>query len=273
MTGDTVPNTPLLSVSNLEVDIGHPTVRAVKGIEFELEAGEILGLAGESGSGKSVSAMALTRLLPASARPAYRGEITLKGEEGNLLQLGERALRRIRGSRIAYVFQEPSSSFNPVYTIETHLDEILKLDGNPARKRKDLIREALENVGIKPDKDKLRSYPSAFSGGMLQRLAIACALLTRPDILVADEPTTALDTSTQKRIVELLQQLNEDHGMAILFISHDLGLLKQVAGRLLIMKEGAIVETGSAEDVLYRPQHPYTRNLVSCIPKLHEPGD
>jgi ABC-type dipeptide/oligopeptide/nickel transport system ATPase component len=107
---------------------------------------------------------------------------------------------------------------------------------------------------------------------MLQRLAIACALITRPDILVADEPTTALDTSTQKRIVELLQQLNQEHGMAILFISHDLGLLKQVAGRLLIMKEGAIVETGTAEDVLYHPQHAYTRNLVSCIPKLHQPG-
>jgi ABC-type glutathione transport system ATPase component len=262
------PTPALLRVRDLEINIGQPPVKAVRGIEFDLNPGEILGLAGESGSGKSVTAMALARLLPASATPTYKGSVRLKGVEGNLLDLGELALRRVRGSRIAYVFQEPSSSFNPVYTIESHLNEILKLAGKPSRERTGAINQALEEVGIKPDRNNLRSYPSAFSGGMLQRLAIACALVAQPDILVADEPTTALDTSTQKRIVELLMNLNREHGMAILFISHNLGLLKQVAGNLLIMKEGEIVETGKADDVLYHPQQPYTRNLVSCIPKL-----
>ena len=269
MSVESVPVEPLLSVSDLEIGIGQPMVQAVKGIEFSLQPGEILGLAGESGSGKSVTAMAMTRLLPASANPVYKGTVRLAGIPGNLLATGESSLRSIRGKRIAYVFQEPSSSFNPVYTIESHLKEILKLAGTPPAERPQAIASALEEVGIKPDRNNLRAYPSAFSGGMLQRLAIACALVAKPDLLVADEPTTALDTSTQQRIVELMLKLNRQHDMAILFISHNLGLLKQVAGRLIIMKEGEIVETGKAEEVLYNPRHPYTRNLVNCIPKLH----
>lgn len=272
---DKVPQSDkaLLSVDNLEVSIGHPSVQAVRGIDFTMHPGEILGLAGESGSGKSVTAMSLCRLLPSSARPRYRGSVRLGGIEGNLLSLPESRLRQLRGARIAYVFQEPSSSFNPVFSIRSHLDEILKMRGVPRGKRLPAIRQAMEEVGIEPNEENLRAYPGSFSGGMLQRMAIACALLFKPDLLVADEPTTALDTSTQKRIVDLMLELNRDHNMAILFISHNLGLLKQVAGRLLVMQSGQIVESGKAESVLYDPQHPYTRQLVRAIPKLKLSGD
>lgn len=259
---------PVLSVKELKVQIGRPQVAAVRGIDFNLWPGEILGLAGESGSGKSVTALALTRLLAPSSQPRYQGSVMLKDGDGNLLDFAESRLRRVRGSSIGYVFQEPSSSFNPVFTIQSHLDEVLKVSGLPSTKREAAIRQALEEVGIEPVEENLKAYPGSFSGGMLQRLAIACAIAPKPDILIADEPTTALDTSTQSRIVELLLRLNHEHGTAILFISHNLGLLKQVANRLLVMRDGLIVEQGDAAEVLYNPQNSYTRNLVSSIPKL-----
>jgi ABC-type dipeptide/oligopeptide/nickel transport system ATPase component len=268
MTDASTAQAPLLEVRDLRVTIGEPPVEAVRGMDFNLKEGEVLGLAGESGSGKSVTALALTRLLPASANPQLSGTVRMKGTGDNLLQLGESALRRIRGSAIAYVFQEPSSSFNPVFTIGSHLEEILKLSGTPARERKTAIEQSLEEVGIEPTASNLEAYPGAFSGGMLQRLAIACALVAQPSILVADEPTTALDTSTQQRIMELLARLNERHGMAILFISHNLGLLNSVAGRLLVMQRGNLVEEGPVGDVLRNPGHPYTRELVRSIPRL-----
>jgi ABC-type glutathione transport system ATPase component len=260
--------TPLVRIRNLSIRIGSPQVEAVKAISFDIHQGEILGLAGESGSGKSVSAMALARLLPKAARPQVSGCVSLSGESGNLLQLGPSRLRKIRSSRIAYVFQEPSSSFNPAYSIRNHLEEILNGAGIPKPERDGAIRNAFAQVGIAPTKDHLESYPGDFSGGMLQRMAIACALAPQPDLLIADEPSTALDTTSQKRIVELLQALNQQAGMAILFISHDLALLKQIAGRLLVMQDGEIVEEGNAEKLLYQPEHPYTRRLVAAIPKL-----
>lgn len=266
------PQSALLSVDDLRVRIGQPSVEAVRGIRFSIDEGEILGLAGESGSGKSVTALSLARLLPASARPGYQGTVRLRGVSGNLLGLSESRLRTIRATRIAYVFQEPSSSFNPVFSIRNHLEEILKLQGVSAKSRLPAIRQAMEEVGIEPHEDNLRAFPGNFSGGMLQRMAIACALLQKPDLLIADEPTTALDTSTQKRIVELLVELNREHRMAILFISHNLGLLKQLAGRLLVMKSGEVVESGTAASVLDDPQHEYTRQLVRAIPKLKVSG-
>lgn len=268
MTDSGSDQAPLLRIRDLSIRIGSPQVEAVKGISFDIRHGEVLGLAGESGSGKSVSAMALTRLLPKPAHPRVSGTVSLTGETGNLLQLGGARLRKIRSSRIAYVFQEPSSSFNPAYSIRNHLEEILNGAGIRKAERNGAIRNAFEQVGITPTEDHLQSYPGDFSGGMLQRMAIACALAPKPDLLIADEPSTALDTTSQKRIVDLLQALNKQGGMAILFISHDLALLKQIAGRLLVMQDGEIVEEGTAGKILYQPAHPYTRRLVAAIPKL-----
>ncbi len=262
----------LLTVDALTIDLGQPASRVVDGIRFSIAPGEILGLAGESGSGKSVSALALCKLLPGTAQPRYAGEVSLTGIPGNLLDLPARKLTRVRGRRIGYVFQEPSSSFNPVYTIGNHLAEICRLCGITGKDLKKSVATAMEAVGIEPSKENLDAYPGDFSGGMLQRLAIACALLFEPDLLVADEPTTALDTSTQKRITELLESLNRSKGMSILFISHDLALLKQIAARIIVMRKGEIVEQGSATEVLYHPRHDYTRNLVNAIPKLDVPN-
>jgi ABC-type glutathione transport system ATPase component len=262
----------LLRADNLSVRIGHPPNEAVREASFEIRRGEVLGLAGESGSGKSVTALALTGLLPGSANPVCSGTVTLDGETGNLLRMRPSRLRPIRGKRIAYVFQEPSSSFNPVYSIGAHLREILALRKIPRTDRASLIEETLRQVGLEPSPENLEAFPNDFSGGMLQRLAIACALATEPDLLIADEPTTALDTSTQARIVSLLQALNHQRGMSILFISHDLALLKQVAPRMAVMRQGYIVEQGRSSDLLQNPAHTYTQALVSSIPKLRLPG-
>lgn len=261
----------LLAVDSLAVELGRPASAVVKGIGFSLSRGEILGLAGESGSGKSVSALALAKLLPSSAQPRYAGTVHLAGVRENLMQLPPGRLSAIRGRRIGYVFQEPSSSFNPVYSIRDHLVEICRLNGIDRNQLQGSVADVLEAVGIDPSEGNLAAYPGDFSGGMLQRLAIACALLFKPDLLVADEPTTALDTSTQKRITGLLESLNRSRGMSILFISHDLALLKQIASRIIVMKEGEIVEQGTAAEVLYNPSNDYTRSLVNAIPRLQLP--
>ena len=243
----------------------------MKGVSFAVRPGEILGLAGESGSGKSVTALSLTRLLPSRAAPVWRGDVRMEGQSGNLLTLSPRALRKIRGRRIGYIFQEPSSSFNPLFTIGDHLAEVLRLNGIPAGARPAAMENALSEVGIVSDRETLRAYPGDFSGGMLQRAAVACALLGSPHLLVADEPTTALDTSTQKRVVDLIARINRHRGMAVLFISHDLALLRQVAARILVMHEGRIVEEGPSGPLLENPTHPYTRRLVGAIPRLRLP--
>jgi ABC-type glutathione transport system ATPase component len=268
MEDDSRIDRPLLEVDNLSVRLGRPPVQAVREISFRIRHGEILGLAGESGSGKSVTSMSLTRLLPPTASPRCSGAVRLSGSPANLLEAGEGQLRRIRGRRIGYIFQEPSASFNPVYTIGQHLHEILRIHGVKREDRPERVKAALDEVGIPPDRRHLEAWPGDFSGGMLQRAAIACALLGSPELLVADEPTTALDTSTQKRVVDLLARLNRSRNMAILFITHDLGLLKQLASRVLVMRTGAIVESGQVTDVLTEPRHPYTRDLVQALPKL-----
>lgn len=258
----------LLEVKGLEVSLGKPPVNAVRGIDFSLAAGEVLGVAGESGSGKSVTALALCKLLPRQARPQVSGCVRWDGQRRNILDLREKALRAMRGNEIGYVFQEPSACFNPLFSIKAHFEEILALQGVPSHARRSAMEEALLAVGIEPTRKHLRALPSDFSGGMLQRTAIACALLPNPRLLIADEPTTALDAASQKRVVDLLAELNTSRKMAILFISHDLALLNAVASRVLVMQSGRIVEHGPAGNVLRHPQHPYTRELVAALPRL-----
>lgn len=265
--------TPLLQVSGLEVSLGSPVVNAVRGIDFSLGAGEILGVAGESGSGKSVTALALCRLLPRHVKPRISGHVTWDGQPQNVLRLSERALRAMRGNEVGYIFQEPSACFNPLFSMEAHFKEILALQGVPAHARRGAMEEALLAVGIEPVPKHLRALPADFSGGMLQRAAIACALLPNPRLLIADEPTTALDASSQKRVVDLLASLNASRKMAVLFISHDLALLNAIAGRVLVMQEGRIVEHGPVGEVLHHPRHPYTRELVAALPRLVRGGD
>ncbi len=259
---------PLLAVEGLEVSLGIPPVSAVRGVDFSMAAGEILAVAGESGSGKSVTALALCRLLPQRAQPTIRGKVRWDGQPQNLLLLREKALRSLRGNEIGYIFQEPSACFNPLFSIEAHFKEILGLQGVPRHAQPMAMEEALLAVGIEPDRKNLRALPAEFSGGMLQRAAIACALLSNPRLLIADEPTTALDASSQKRVVDLLGDLNASRKMAILFISHDLALLNAIAKRVLVMQAGQIVEEGPVSSVLHDPRHPYTRELVEALPKL-----
>jgi len=259
---------PLVAVSGLRVSLGRPRTVVLEKVGFSIHDHEIVGIAGESGSGKSVTALSLARLLPSAARARYSGVVRLRNGPDNLLQAGERTLRRIRGRRLGYIFQEPSASFNPVFTIRDHLTEILKTNGIPAQDHRERVSQALEDVGLPPHKNTLRAYPGDFSGGMLQRTAIACALLGSPDLLIADEPTTALDTLTQRKIVDLLLRLNQEKGMAVLFISHDLGLLKEVCSQLLVMRAGAVVESGKTSEILAHPEHSYTRDLLRDLPKL-----
>lgn len=259
---------PLLQVKGLRASLGTPPVLAVKDVSFSLQPSEILAVAGESGSGKSVTALALTRLLPQKAQPKVSGKVLWEGVSANLLEIPERSLRKIRGTEIGYIFQEPSASFNPLFSIQNHFHEILRLSRKPAHERSAATEEALLAVGIEPTRKNLRAMPSDFSGGMLQRAAIACALLQGPRLLIADEPTTALDASTQKRIVDLLASLNQQRQMAILFISHDLALLNSISQRSLIMQNGEIVEEGKTAEVLNNPSHPYTKALVNALPRL-----
>jgi microcin C transport system ATP-binding protein len=186
----------------------------------------------------------------------------------NVLEYREHRLRSIRGKRIGYIFQEPSTSFNPLFTIEAHLHEAHQVATGQRKRDHSAISRALEEVGIPADSEHLKAWPGSFSGGMLQRAAIACALLAKPDLLIADEPTTALDTTTQKRIMNLIGRLNKDHGMAVLFISHDLGLLKECSTRLMVMRKGEIVETGETTELIQNPKHEYTRHLLEKAPKL-----
>lgn len=258
----------LLQVSELSVKLGNPPQMAVENLSFALHAGEILGIAGESGSGKSVSALALTRLLPVDANPVVRGCVRLLGEPDNLLRLSNRRLRGIRQHRIAYVFQEPGSSFNPVLSVGHQLREVFRQAGTPKQKIAAAVGNALAAVGIAADATTLAALPAAFSGGMLQRLAIACALAAKPEILVADEPTTALDATTSRRIIELLLELHRRHHMAMLLISHDLGLLNWICHRMIVLHHGSCVESGPPTQVLHAPQHPYTRRLVAAIPRI-----
>jgi ABC-type dipeptide/oligopeptide/nickel transport system ATPase component len=258
----------LLKVENLAIHFGpaDDPVRAVDGISFSLAAGETLAVVGESGSGKSVSALALTRLLAAPPARYVSGRINFDGRD--VLKMPDRELRELRGARIAYIFQEPGSSLNPVFTIGYQIREAIELHRPAVRDVTAEIISALDQVGIRNPASRLNDYPHQLSGGMQQRVMIAMALACQPRLLVADEPTTALDVTIQKQIMDLLKELKRTTQMSILLITHNFGLVSDFADRVAVMFRGKIVETGPTADILRNPQHPYTRALIDCVPKL-----
>ncbi|MBY5361740.1 ABC transporter ATP-binding protein [Rhizobium leguminosarum] len=263
---------PLLSVRDLSVAFHQDgeTSLAVDHISFDIAKGEVVALVGESGSGKSVSANSILRLLPYPSASHPSGEILFKGKD--LLKASERALREVRGNDITMIFQEPMTSLNPLHTIEKQIAEILALHqgltGQPARQR---VLELLNQVGIREPEKRLKAYPHELSGGQRQRVMIAMALANRPELLIADEPTTALDVTVQAQILELLRQLKAVHGMSLLFITHDLGIVRKFADRVCVMTKGRIVETGAVEDVFSNPKHDYTRHLLASEPRGEPP--
>ena len=258
----------LLSVENLAIQFGPPDdpVRAVDGITFRMEPGETLAVVGESGSGKSVSALALTRLLASPPARYVSGRINFDGRD--VLKMPDRELRELRGAKIAYIFQEPGSSLNPVFTIGYQIREAIELHRPDVRDVTAEIVSALDQVGIRNPASRLNDYPHQLSGGMQQRVMIAMALACKPRLLVADEPTTALDVTIQKQIMDLLKELKGSTNMAILLITHNFGLVSDFADRVVVMFRGKIVETGPTAEILRNPQHAYTRALIDCVPKL-----
>ncbi len=260
--------TPLLDVRDLSVFFG--ATPAVKRISFTLNHGETLALVGESGSGKSVSALSLLQLLPYPHARHPSGSIRLRGEE--LLGAAPARLREVRGNQIAMVFQEPMTSLNPLHSIEKQIGETLilhkGLSGAPLRAR---ILELLELVGLPDAARRLNALPHELSGGQRQRVMIAMALANDPDILIADEPTTALDVTIQAQILKLLKELQSRLGMAILFITHDLGIVRKMADRICVMRAGEVVETGTVTEIFASPQHPYTRQLLAAEPRGEPP--
>ena len=258
---------PLLQVSQLNIALPTPRglAQAVRGLDFTLERGETLGLIGESGCGKSLTALALMGLLPERARAS--GSVRLDGQE--LLGMPDAALCRIRGQRMAMVFQEPMSALNPVHSIGRQVAEPLRLhQGLSARQARTQAMELLERVGIARAAERLDAYPHQFSGGQRQRITIAMALACGPNLLIADEPTTALDVTVQRQILELLAGLVAERGMALILISHDLGVIAQSVARTLVMYGGTVVESGPTRAVFGAMAHPYTQGLFAARPRL-----
>ena len=265
------PDAPLLDVRNLNVRFrqgGNETI-AVDGVSFTLKRGTTLALVGESGSGKSVTALSIVRLLSRAAE--VQGQVLFKGED--LLAYREARLREIRGAQITMVFQEPMTSLNPLHTIARQIGEILELHGaRGAQKIKDRIIELLQEVGIPDPAARLGAFPHQLSGGQRQRVMIAMALANRPDLFIADEPTTALDVTVQAQILELLKELQARHNMAMLFITHDLGIVRKIADDVAVMQKGKIVETNTMAEIFADPRHPYTRALIAAEPKGTPPA-
>jgi microcin C transport system ATP-binding protein len=266
MTGNTLVDVRDLSVAFGE---GKDVSRVVKNVSFDIGKGEIVALVGESGSGKTVSAMSILRLLPNSA--SYpSGEILFEGKD--ILKLKESQLRDIRGRRISIIFQEPMTTLNPLHTIEVQVGEIIKLHQKlSTSETRARVIELLNKVGIRDPEKRLSAYPHQLSGGQRQRVMIAIALANQPDLLIADEPTTALDVTIQAQILELLKALQKEMGMAMLLITHDLGIVRRMAERVYVMRHGEIVETGDTEDVFTAPKHSYTRHLIEAEPKGEPP--
>ncbi len=260
---------PILSVKDLRVDflVRGKVSPAVKGISFDLYEREILAIVGESGSGKSVTSQALTGLLPERPACSVGGSVSFCGRE--ILDLRDRELRKIRGKGVAYIFQDPQSSMNPVYSIGSQIEEVLKThvpEIKTSRERKERVCVALEAVGIDPT--RASALPCEFSGGMLQRAMIAMAIVSEPKILVADEPTTALDVTVQKQIMELILSLRERLGMSVLLITHNFGLVAEVADRVCVFFRGEKIEEGTTLDVVLHPHADYTRQLIASVPRL-----
>ena len=260
----TMGSEPLLEVNNLRIAFGETP--AVDGISFRINEGETLGLVGESGSGKSATSLALLRLLPPTA--TINGSIVFAGS--NLLKLPEDSMRGHRGREIAMIFQEPMTALNPVMPIGHQIGEALQAHHPELSRRniRDRVVEALHEVALPDPERRLRDYPHQFSGGQRQRILIAMAIVNRPRLLIADEPTTALDVTVQAQILALLNRLRESHNLSMLFISHDLAVVAQVADQVAVMQQGHIVEQAPTREIFHAPQHPYTRRLLASAPSM-----
>jgi len=259
----------LLEVKNLKTTFKtvRGTVTAIDGVSFSVNKGEILGVVGESGCGKSVTSQSIMRLYDEKKLATYQGEILFKGE--NLLKLHEKQMQGIRGNKIAMIFQDALSSLNPVYTLGDQISETLML--HQKMSKKDAYKKAeelLRLTGIPAPKKRIKCYPHELSGGMRQRAMIAMALSCEPELLIADEPTTALDVTIQAQILELITELNKRLDMGIMLITHDLGVVAQVCQRVIIMYLGQVVEEGNVKDIFENPKHPYTMGLIKSIPTL-----
>jgi peptide/nickel transport system ATP-binding protein len=262
----------LLSVRDLRVGFATEggLLQAVDGVDFDLRPGEVLAIVGESGSGKSVTAQTLIGLTR-SKNSRIEGSVKLEGEE--LLEASDATMRRLRGERIAMIFQDPMTSFNPVYRIGNQIVEAIRAhkgDVDKAQARQQVV-ELFDSVGIPHAERRVDDYPHEFSGGMRQRAMIAMALALEPEVLIADEPTTALDVTIQAQILRLLEDLNRERGLATILITHDLGVVAEVADRVLVMYAGKIVEQGTLDEIFYDPQHPYTWGLMGSLTRLDRP--
>jgi oligopeptide transport system ATP-binding protein len=261
----------ILTVKDLETQFktDEGTVHAVNGVSFSLQEGETLGVVGESGCGKSVTMMSMLRLIPNPPGKVVAGSAMFKGQD--LLKLSDAEIRSIRGSQIGMVFQDPMTSFNPVLTIGRQLTEALEVhQGASPQVAAEAAREMLKKVGIPNPQDRLSDYPHQFSGGMRQRAMIAMALICTPQILIADEPTTALDVTIQAQIVQLVKRLRDSLGMAIIWITHDLGIIAGMAKRVVVMYGGYIIEEAPVKELYSNPSHPYTIGLLNSLPRMDE---
>lgn len=265
---------PLLEVKNLKTyfHTRNGVVKAVDGISFSVDPGETLGIVGESGSGKSVSNYSLLRLIPTPPGKIESGEALFDGTD--LLKCSQKELQKIRGNRISMIFQDPMTCLNPYLKVGDQVMEPLLIHRNLSREeaKKEAIR-GLKEVGILDIENRFNQYPHEFSGGMRQRVMIAMALITKPQLLIADEPTTALDVTVQAQILDLIKRLQKEHGTAVIFITHDLGAISSIADRILVMYAGKIAEQGSVDDIFYQSRHPYTQALLASIPATHSPQE
>ena len=263
----------LLEVRDLHTSFFTPVgeVKAVNGISFNLDHGKVLGIVGESGSGKSVTAYSVMQILEKTGK-IISGSIKVDGKE--LVGLPEREMKNIRGNRISMIFQDPMTSLNPTYTIGHQLMEAILLHTNRNKKQAyDRALEMLKLVNVNEPEKRMKQYPFEFSGGMRQRVMIAMALACEPDILIADEPTTALDVTIQAQILELMQSLQKELGMAIIMITHDLGVVAQMCDEVIVMYAGSICEQGTADEIFYNPKHEYTKGLIRSIPTVDNDGE
>ncbi|MDY6041136.1 MAG: ABC transporter ATP-binding protein [Candidatus Faecousia sp.] len=262
----------MLEVRDLHTSFFTPAgeVKAVNGISFNLDQGKVLGIVGESGSGKSVTAYSIMQILEKTGK-IISGSIKFNGEE--LVGAGEKAMKHIRGNKISIIFQDPMTSLNPTYTIGHQLMEAILLHTDRNKKQAyDRAVEMLRLVNVNEPEKRMKQYPFEFSGGMRQRVMIAMALACEPDILIADEPTTALDVTIQAQILELMQSLQKELGMAIIMITHDLGVVAQMCDEVIVMYAGSICEQGTADEIFYNPKHEYTKGLMRSIPTLDSDG-